>query len=570
MVSYLAGAQVGSATYQNNLSKLVTYQAKQQTVRAALQEISSAGNFYFSFNGRLINQDSLVNVNVQRMPVREVLDKMFDGKVDYKENNEYVFLRYAVNHLTIQPENITTADNLYLISGHVVDIQTGKRVKQASVYEKRLLQSALTDDEGNFTLRFKGDVKEVILTASKETYRDTSLVFLSDIKIEPRKYDDPDKEKGTFFSNFIEDLGIGKFFLSSRQRVSNLNIPNFFANTPFQASLLPGLSSHGMMSSRIVNKVSLNVLGGYTAGVEGVEVAGMFNLSIGNVKSFQAAGLFNVVGGTVEGTQFAGLLNYNRQNVKGFQAAGIVNALAAGMHGVQVAGVSNLVIGKTHGVQIAGAFNVAKDSVDGMQIAGVGNIALSDMKGTQIGGVFNYAKKIKGLQVGLVNLADTNLGTSIGLINLSNNGYRKLSFFANDVVNANVAIKTGNANLYTLLIAGKNYGDSAKVETLGVGFGHDFKFGKRISIGAEMITQYIYLGNFDYHNMLTRIQANLEIKLFKGLSIFGGPSYAFYNSNAPVGSSGVGYKQSIVPAKHTQFSGNNQGWWGWNVGITLF
>ncbi|RZL12649.1 MAG: hypothetical protein EOO89_19230, partial [Pedobacter sp.] len=555
MLSFVASAQVSSATYQNNLSKLVTYEAKQQTVRTALQEISSAGNFYFSFNGKLINQDSLINVNVQRMPVREVLDKMFDGKVDYKENNEYVFLRYAVNHLTIQPENITTAENLYLISGHVVDTQTGKRVKKASVYEKRLLQSTLTDDEGNFTLRFKGDVKEVILTASKETYRDTSLVFLSDIKIEPQKYDDPDKEKGTFFSNFIEDLGIGKFFLSSRQRVSNLNIPNFFANTPFQASLLPGLSSHGMMSSRIVNKVSLNVLGGYTAGVEGVEVAGLFNLSIGKVKSFQAAGLFNVVGGTVEGTQFAGLLNYNRQDVKGFQAAGIVNALAAGLHGVHAAGVSNLVIGKTHGMQIAGAFNVAKDSVDGMQVAGVGNIALSDMKGTQIGGVFNYAKKIKGLQVGLVNLADTNLGTSIGLINLSNNGYRKLSFFANDVVNANVAIKTGNANLYTLLIAGKNYGDSAKVETLGVGFGHDFKFGKRVSIGAEMITQYIYLGNFDYHNMLMRFQGNLEIKLFKGLSIFGGPSYAFYNSNAPAGSSGAGYKQSIVPAKHTQFSG---------------
>ncbi|MGF1925650.1 MAG: STN and carboxypeptidase regulatory-like domain-containing protein, partial [Bacteroidia bacterium] len=180
LLSHLAAAQ-----YRNNLSKLVTFNIKQQSVRSALSQISTAGDFYFSFNGNLINQDSLVNVNVQRMPVRDVLDQMFDGKVDYKESAEYVILRYAVNHFTIEPDNITTAENLYMISGYIVDTKTGKKVKQASVYEKRLLQSTLTDDDGYFSMRFKGDHKEVVLTASKETYRDTALVFLSDIKIEP-------------------------------------------------------------------------------------------------------------------------------------------------------------------------------------------------------------------------------------------------------------------------------------------------------------------------------------------------------------------------------------------------
>lgn len=589
--------------YRNNLSKLVTFNVKQQSVRNTLQQISTAGNFYFSFNGKLINQDSLVNLNVQRMPVRDVLDKMFDGKVDYKENAEYIILRYAVNHFTIEPENITTADNLYLISGYIIDTKTGKKVKQASVYEKRLLKSTLTDDEGYFSLSFKGDHKEVVLTASKETYRDTSLVFLQDIKIEPKRYDDPDKEKGTMFSNTIEDLGIGKFLLGTKQRIQSANIPSFFANTPFQASFIPGLSSHGMMSSRVVNKASLNILGGYTAGVDGAEVAGVFNLTIGKVKTFQAAGVFNVVGDNVEAAQFAGVLNYNKKDVKGFQAAGVYNSVGGKVYAAQFAGVLNYnkkdvkgfqaagvanVVGKNFsgfqasgvvntvndtaaGIQIASVFNLDRKKASGLQIAGVGNIAFKDFRGTQISGVFNYAKRFSGLQVGLINLADSSFGTSIGLLNFSKNGYKKISFFSNDLVNANAAIKTGNANLYTLLIAGKNFSDTAKVITVGIGFGHDFVFSKRMALEAEMITQYLYLGNFDYANILMRFQANLEIKLTKGLAIFGGPSYAFYNSTGPLnGASAIGYKQQIPPPKHHKFTGNNQGWWGWNIGVTFF
>ena len=547
-------AQSDLGVYRNNLSKLVTFNVKQQSVRSTLQQISTAGNFYFSYNGKLINQDSLVNLNAQHMPVRDVLDKLFDGKVDYKENAEYIILRYAANHFTIEPENISTAEKLYMISGYIVDTKTGKKVKQASVYEKKLLQSTLTDDDGYFTLRFKGEHKEVVLTASKETYRDTALVFLSDIKIEPQGYTDPDKEKGNLFSNSIEDLRISKFLLSSKQRIQNLNISSFFAKNPFQASFLPGLSSHGMMSSRVVNKASLNMIGGYTAGVDGVEVGGVFNLTKGKVRFFQAAGVFNGVGGDVEAAQFAGVINYDKKNVKGFQAGGVVNTVGDNLSGVQVAGVINTVRGNLNGIQVGGVFNVVR------KIA----------TGTQISGVFNYAEKIKGLQIGLINLADSSFGTSIGLLNLSKNGYKKLSFFVNDVINTNVVFKSGNASFYALLLAGKNFSDTANIETVGVGFGHDFRLDNRINIGGEMITQYLYLGNFDYNNILIRFQANLEIKLFKGFTVFGGPSYAYYNSDAPANSSSKGYKQQIAPAKHHKFSGNNQGWWGWNVGITLF
>lgn len=557
-----------TSVYQNNLSKRVTFSARQERVGDVLRKISNAGNFYFAYNGSLINQDSLVNLNAKGQPVREVLDAIFDGKVDYRENESYIILRYAVNHLTIEPENITTAENLYMISGYVVDTKTGKKIKQASVYEKKLLQSTITDNDGFFTLKFKGEHPSIILTASKETYRDTALVFLSTINVKPEGYNDPDKEKGTFFGNALEELGIGRFFLSSKQRLQSLNISSFFANTPFQASLTPGLSSHGMMSSQVVNKFSLNVLGGYTAGVDGVEIGGVFNLNKGDMRVVQLGGVFNIVGRNVEGVQIAGLHNAVQGSIRAIQVSGLLNQVKQNVEGVQVAGLVNIVSGNLHGAQVSGLGNIASRQANGVQLAGLGNIASRTMRGIQLSGLFNYAKNNKGFQLALVNASDTSSGTSLGLINLVKTGYHKLSFSTNETINANIAYKSGNANLYTMLLGGYNFSDTAKVISFGLGMGHDFILGKTFSFATELSAQHLYLGNWHYANMLYKGQLNVQFKLFKGLSVFGGPSYNYYVSKAPLGSSGNGYKQQIAPNRH-QNIGSHKGWVGWSAGITI-
>jgi hypothetical protein len=544
----------GQSLAQQHLNKKVTYVASQQKLGDVLNQISKAGNFYFSYNGALLKPDSLVNLNARNLPVRDVLENIFRGKVDYKENGEFIILRYAILHFTIEPENIVSEKKQYVISGHITDAATGKRIKDVSVYEKRLLQSALTDEDGYFRLRFKGEHQQVILTASKEPYRDTSLVFLSDIKVRPEGYEGEYGQGSMMISNVIEASGLGRFFSSSAQRIQSINISGFFANSPFQASLIPGLSSHGMMSSQVVNKASLNVLGGYTAGVEGVEVAGLFNLNKGNVTPVQVAGLFNAVGGTVTGFQVAGLLNTVYQKVDGFQMAGL----------------ANIDLQDFHGTQLSGGFNIVKKTTDGVQIGGLTNLALGTLRGVQISPLLNYAKNMKGVQIGLVNLADSSSGYSIGLLNFVKHGYHKVSLSANELMSANISLKTGNANLYTMFIGGRNYSDTAKIESFGLGFGHDFIFNKTFSVAAEVSSQHLHLGNWDYANILNKGQLNLQIRLFKGFSIYGGPVYNLYVSKAPAGSSATGYKQEIVPDRHTSYGPGARSWLGWNAGVTLF
>ncbi|AMP99219.1 hypothetical protein AY601_2325 [Pedobacter cryoconitis] len=538
-----------------NLSRRVTIKVKNQKIAEVLTQISTSGNFYFSYQGNLFNTDSLVNLSVQNTPVRTILDQLFRGKIDYKENGQHIILRSANFHLTIEPDNITTAERLYLISGYVIDTKTGAKVKQASVYEKRLLQSTLTNDDGYFKLRFKGDYNEVILTASKEAYRDTTLIFLSNITIKPQGYEDTSSARKSRVSNLVENMGIGRFFVSSKQRFQSLNLSGFLANSPFQASLTPGLSSHGMMSSQVINKASFNILGGYSAGLDGIEMAGLFNMDKTDVSMIQIAGLFNIVGGSV----------------KGVQMAGAVNSVIGNVDAMQVAGLVNYVRGNTSGLQMAGLSNHTRKDFNGLQMAGAGNISNGTLKGVQIAGLFNYAKTVKGVQFGLVNVADTSSGYSIGLINIvKKNGYHKISLSGNELINANLSLKTGTKKLYTILMAGRNLSDTAKISSFGFGFGHEIQLNPKLAIGVEYLSQFISTGKWSETSNLNKLQLHLQYKIANGLAIFGGPSYSIYGTDYPQGSGVKGFKQQVPPSYAHAFNNTTSGWLGWNIGITLF
>ena len=607
--SFVAKSQVNQVS-KNNLNRRITARFHQQPLNQVLEKIGLQGNFYFSYSGNIMQRDSIVSLNLQSTPVRDVLDMLFKGNVEYKESGNYIILRSAIYRFVVETKDIENTKNGFEIAGYVYNQRTGEKIKNASVYEKKLLKSTLTDKQGYFKLKFKGE-SGVVLTVSKEDYRDTSISYLSAVAISPDGYID-----GSEYSNRVERFRFARFLMSSRQRVQSLNIPSFIANSPFQASVWPGLSSHGILSSQIVNKGSLNILGGYTAGVDGVEIAGLFNINKKDVKTFQTAGLLNIVGGkvqgfqaagtfnvvmdsvagsqvagvfnnvqnSVEGFQAAGVINRTRQNFKGGQVAGVLNisqgqfkgVQAAGVtnvtfknhSGPQIAGVNNLALGEVKGTQIAGVLNTGWKSVDGTQIAGVLNIAGKDVNGVQIAGVVNFARKMRGTQVGLINIADTSSGYSIGLLNLIRKGYHKISISNNEVLNTNIAVKTGNANFYTSLIAGANFSSTSKAYSLGIGIGHDFIFNPKLSLALELNEQALFLGSRNGVSALYKLQPLLQYQFYKGITLFSGPVFSVYDGRDA--SSAEGYKSQIAPAYAKKFFNSDvQRWFGYTLGITF-
>jgi hypothetical protein len=266
--------------------------------------------------------------------------------------------------------------------------------------------------------------------------------------------------------------------------------------------------------------------------------------------------------------------------------AGINNTVLDAFSGMQAGGISNLVKGKFSGLQLGGIYNHAADSVDGLQMAGIANFAHKNVSGSQIAGIanvstraitgvqvsgiINYAKVMRGLQIGLINIADTSDGFSIGLINIVLNGYHKLSLYTDEVVNANVAFKTGNRKLYSILLGGINLQDSQRIYTFGYGIGSEFRLGKSLSLNPELTAQHLYLGSWDYTNILSKAHVNLNLHLGKSVSLFAGPTFnVYYNQQK---TAAAGYKNIIPPSGYHlyDFGRNVKGWLGWNAGINFF
>ena len=589
----------GQAILQKNISLDIN----NQRLDNVLEILSNKGDFYFSYNSSIIKKDSLVSFRASNKTVKEILSLLFNTTYEFKESGNYIIIRKAPIRMTLVTQKGVTEERVYSVSGYVYDEQSGAAINEASIYEKRILASAMTNTEGFFKIKLKsGKTSTAELTVSKEFYEDTTVkiqprydqeVSITMMPIElpgstevisPEDYLTPDSlqlatdttvaDQSPVVTDSIkvQQTGVGRFLLSGKQKVQSLNLKNFFTTRPFQISLVPGVSTHGQLNSQVINNFSLNIFGGYTAGTNGIEIGGLFNIDQKDVKYFQAAGLFNSVGGEVKGFQVAGINNLVQDNVAGMQAAGINNFVTGKMQGFQVSGIYNHVSDSVKGAQIAGVGNFSKQKVSGVQISGVSNISNREMNGVQIAGVINYAKKLKGVQIGLINIADTSAGYSIGLINIIIKGYHKLSFSFNEIQNFNAAFKTGNSKLYSILEAGLNASDSNKVYSFGYGLGSELSLNKRktLSINPELSCQYLYLGSWDYLNLLNRLNLNLNVKLGKYISLFAGPSYSVYITDQNVGFSG--YRFPIPPSDYntTKFSNKVTGWFGWNAGINFF
>ncbi|MDP4283669.1 MAG: STN and carboxypeptidase regulatory-like domain-containing protein [Bacteroidota bacterium] len=587
---------------QSILDKNISLEVNRQRLDNVLEIISNKGDFYFSYNSNIIKRDSLVTLTVYNKTIKKVLDFLFSSDYEFKESGNYIIIRRAPLNISRITNKALTEDKIYTVSGYVLDDETGQKLSDASIYDKHLLASALTDENGYFKIKLKSKNKTVELTVSKEFYQDTTIVIeprynqqltitimpqeesQALVTVSPNDYYLPDSLKvrveddstSTEYlyvkkdSSKLEKTAIGNFLLSSKQKIQSLNLKKFFTERPFQVSVLPGMSTHGRLSPQIVNNFSLNIFGGYTGGLNGVEFGGLFNLDKRDVRFFQAAGLFNLTGGNVTGAQFAGINNTVINNLNGWQTAGIYNYTKGKVNGWQLAGIHNHAADTARGVQIAGISNYANKNMKGLQIAGIGNFSRRKMNGMQVAGIFNYAKNLHGVQIGLINVSDTSSGYSIGLLNLVNKGYHKISLYANETMNANLNIKTGNSKLYSMLMGGINLSDSAKIYSFGFGLGHDFIFSNRFSFSTELSSQYLYLGSWSYTNLLNKFSLNLNVHLNKNFALFAGPAFNVYYSNQAGGFNGFNKNIPSAGYHHFNFSPRVNGWIGWNAGITLF
>ncbi|UOG75499.1 DUF4974 domain-containing protein [Hymenobacter tibetensis] len=303
-----------------------------------------------------------------------------------------------------------------------------------------------------------------------------------------------------------------------------------------QVSFLGPLGSNGLRAGQTVNHVSLNVLGGYAAGVDGFEAAGLFNVDRDTVAGVQVAGLANVVGRHLEGFQGAGLLNVLGGTGTGWQAAGLLNVAARPVNGIQTAGLFNYAGPVKPNAAAPDPASAATDVAPRratVQAAGLFNVSLNEVRGIQAAGLFNAAGTVHGVQLaGLLNVADSVDGVSIAPLNFVRHGYHRFEATNTESWPVGASLKLGGSAAFYTFFAGAydDFGSGSRRWALGYGAGTELLTQRRISVGLDAVALHVneeqrgWTDNLNLHNQLRLLVGFAPFKAGGHLRLIAGPT----------------------------------------------
>lgn len=552
------------------LEREISIHANNQPIESILSQISSQGGFVFSYNPKAINSNNLASLQLKNKPVRYALNSLFNDDISYKVKGKYIILRKS--NKTSNSEEETR-----IFEGYIYDSRTGQRLTEASIYNKNLLASAVTDKYGHFSMELPANTPLTALKVSKLGYSDS--VFVSsgsltsntlEVALKQRSHPPTNPTNGQFLKK------VPDWLIPNKISINSLNINDSIFRA-FQLSLAPLLSTNHFLGGNTSNHVSINATVGYVQGIRIVEFGGIVNIVRNNVSYAQFAGVGNIVGGNVKGFQAGGVFNF-ANSVKGMQAAGVINKTQV-VKGTQASGVINIAYdtamvqlsgvyssAKVNSVQASGVLSMAKETK--VQIAGVTNLAkeaevqisgvlnhTQKLGSTQIAGVvnntgeggilqvagcvnnsngevdiqisgfFNKAKTLRRLQIGIINIADSVTGMPIGLVSYARNGYHKLELSADDLFPVNVAFRTGVEKFHTFCTLGANPLKQALPLTMGIGFGTSFGQNPKTKFDLDFAShELVSQSDFSFQNHLYRLYAGIDHKITAKASIMGGLS----------------------------------------------
>jgi hypothetical protein len=387
------------------LERKIAVNFNQILLKDALIEVAEKGHFEWSYNANIIDGNKKITLKAADWTVRETLLALLGEEYQLKANGNYLIIK-----------KVKKKSNE--LSGYIKDPKTGKRVEGVTIFDKKTLRATTTDSNGYYRLKVKKNAEVVV---AKLNFKDTILLVSPQtprfVKLDLEEMPITTNEPNTDFELRMQRMGfaLNRFFNASLDKWHSLNIRDSLTRN-WQISLVPLVGTNHTLSSKVTNNFSLNIIAGYSRGVEKLEIAGFGNFTQKYNKGVQIGGAFNLNNGINYGLQLAGAYNH-AVILRGLQVAGMINYTQNSKSGMgQIAGAINYTENGKIGFQIAGFINKA-DSIQVLQMAGFIN-STDKMKGIQIAGFANHAHEVKGLQLaGFANHATKVRGVQIGIFN---------------------------------------------------------------------------------------------------------------------------------------------------------
>ncbi|NQY08187.1 MAG: hypothetical protein HRT71_01550 [Flavobacteriales bacterium] len=585
--------------------KLVTINAQDYELSDVLFELSDQAYFDFSYDAKSIPPDFKVSLSVKEQKLGIVLDALCSkAELTYKVEGD------QINFYPLKDDRQMRSG--WTLNGTITNKSRMLLLDSVIVEDKYLGIKSITNSYGEYELKipnpdYKMELiihKQGYITKEIEVKINSDLILNIQLEKEPvvlvtiEKIEKPVVVKDTVVAKdttemfmirpprktFREKLlqPVHKGFLAakllSKKIIDHIDDSVNISEMPIVLTIVPGVSTNpDHNSSTIINGFVFNLLIGYSAGLEGVEVSPFINIDRFNVRGVQLAGLANINGGITTGIQAAGFSNMSKMKVEGVQAAGFSNIAGFNVKGVQASGFSNIVRGSLYGVQGtgfnnivtnggkgiqssgfantvhgdwegiqgAGFVNVATGEIKGVQGAGFANFAkevigvqgagfanfAKEIRGVQGAGFLNYAKVVNGVQIGMFNFSDTiESGIAIGLFSFSKKGFRRYNLAYESTGFYHFKFKSGSKMFYNILSVGYHPGPSNENWAVGYGIGSRIR-DQKMYVDMEGMFYSFSSGNPFDDDFQGSLNLNFGYSFANRFAIFVGPSLNIQVSN---------------------------------------
>lgn len=304
---------------------------------------------------------------------------------------------------------------------------------------------------------------------------------------------------------------------------------------PFGVDLAPMLgTSSTPLGRQSARRVSLGVIGTYSAGVRGVqasiginidrrgmcgaEFAAGFNMNLGDGRGLQLA-VVNATLGAFQGAQL-GVANFARRGVYGIQL-GVANVAFGPVRAML--GVANIASGETK-FQLG----VANFSGDAQGQLGVANVAWGNASGQL--SVVNIAKGQVKTQFGVFNYAGR-ARAPLGVISVVRDGHTALEGWVNENGALYGMLSHGGDRIYNMYGVGARFQsrDAKKNTRLALVYGIGVRMynDERFALDLQMLYEiYPRLNPWRMHSQVERLRLAADIKLTDRMSLVPAVGYA--------------------------------------------
>ena len=178
LIVFLMSVQLSFGQEENNsaLDKIISIEARNETLESVLEKIASQAQVYFSYDPSLVEAHRKVDAVLTSKSIREILDVLLESKFTYQALEEQIIITIpGAESETVKDAEIGNQDQIIIFRGKVIDRNEKEALPYSSISVQDRNIGTISNIDGDFELKIPGTMLHDTVVVSCLGYKQFHL-----------------------------------------------------------------------------------------------------------------------------------------------------------------------------------------------------------------------------------------------------------------------------------------------------------------------------------------------------------------------------------------------------------